>query len=330
VKNLNSSILITGGTGSFGSGFISYLTKNFKINKRLIIFSRDELKQFEMKKKYPFKKYPNLRFFLGDIRDYERLNYAMDGVDIVIHAAALKQVPAAEYNPTEVIKTNILGSQNVVTASINNKVKKSILLSTDKASSPINLYGASKLCADKLFISANNFKGSRPTVFSVVRYGNVMGSRGSIIPILLQNKEKKKISLTDQSMTRFNITLGQSINLVFEAIKNSIGGEIFVPKIPSYKLIDLAKSVNKNFKIKFIGIREGEKIHEELISQSDIKYSIDVGRYYIILPFSSELQKKILKKYPAWKKFDYKNSYNSRDNKIFLSQDEIKKLLKKL
>jgi FlaA1/EpsC-like NDP-sugar epimerase len=170
VKNLNNSILITGGTGSFGSGFVSYLTKKFKINKRLIIFSRDELKQFEMKKKYPSKKYPNLRFFLGDIRDLERLNYAMDGVDIVIHAAALKQVPAAEYNPTEVIKTNILGSQNVVTASINNKVKKSILLSTDKASSPINLYGASKLCADKLFISANNFKGSRRTIFSVVRY----------------------------------------------------------------------------------------------------------------------------------------------------------------
>ncbi len=329
MKKLNYSILITGGTGSFGNGFLSYLTKNFKINKRVIIFSRDELKQFEMQKLFPLKKYPKLRFFLGDVRDSERLNYAMEGVDIVVHAAALKQVPAAEYNPIEVIKTNILGSQNVVSASIKNHVKKCILLSTDKASSPINLYGASKLCADKLFISANNFKGSKLTSFSVVRYGNVMGSRGSIIPILLKQKNKN-INLTHKSMTRFNITLEESVQLVFEAINKSVGGEIFVPKIPSYNLIDLAKSINKDFKIKYTGLRPGEKIHEELISESENKNSIDLGKYFIILPFNKEIKNKILKKNKSWKKFSYQASYNSRDNKIFLSREDLKNLIKKL
>lgn len=329
MKKLNYSILITGGTGSFGNGFLSFLIKNFKINKRVIIFSRDELKQFEMQKLYPSNKYPKLRFFLGDVRDSERLNYAMEGVDIVIHAAALKQVPAAEYNPMEVIKTNVFGSQNVISASINNKVKKCILLSTDKASSPINLYGASKLCADKLFISANNFKGSKPTSFSVVRYGNVMGSRGSIIPILLRQK-KKNINLTHKSMTRFNITLEESVKLVFQAINKSSGGEIFVPKIPSYNLIDLANSINKNFIIKYTGLRAGEKIYEELISESENKNSIDLGNYFIILPFNKKIRNKILAKNKSWKKLSYKGSYNSRDNKIFLSKEDIKKLIKKL
>ena len=250
----NSSILITGGTGSFGKKFVEkIIKKNVKI-KRLVIFSRDELKQSEMEEKYPVSKYPYIRFFIGDIRDLDRLKRAFHNIDFIIHAAALKHVPAAEYNPTEFIKTNIIGSQNIIEAAIDKKVKKVIALSTDKAASPINLYGATKLCADKLFVAANNYVGLNKLSFSVVRYGNVLGSRGSIVPYFMKTAKKKYLNITDKRMTRFNITLDDAVEMVFFSIINSTGGEIFVPKIPSYKIMDLAKSVGPNCKFKFIGI----------------------------------------------------------------------------
>ena len=258
------SILITGGTGSFGRAWVRHILKKYKKIRRLVIFSRDELKQFEMEKEFSVKKYPCMRYFIGDVRDSERLTVALRDIDYVIHAAALKQVPTAEYNPIETIKTNIIGAQNLIEASLKNKVQKLIALSTDKASSPINLYGATKLCSDKLFIAANNIKGKKKISFSIVRYGNVMGSRGSVIPVFLNSKKTGTLLITDNRMTRFNLTLSQSVEMVEWALKNSIGGEIFVPKIPSYKILDLAKAICPNCKIKIIGIRSGEKLHENL------------------------------------------------------------------
>ena len=262
----NKSILVTGGTGSFGKKFIINLLNKYK-PKKIIIFSRDELKQSEMCNQKEFKKFDKvLRYFIGDVREYDRLKYAFSSIDIVVHAAALKQVPAAEYNPFEFIKTNIIGAENVIKASLENKVEKVIALSTDKASSPINLYGATKLCSDKLFIAANNYSGNKKTKFSVVRYGNVMGSRGSVIPIFLENKEKNVMPVTDLNMTRFNITLEEGISFVIKCINLMSGGELFIPKIPSFKLQDVVKAIAPNAKIKLIGIRPGEKRHEEMIS----------------------------------------------------------------
>ena len=327
----NKSILITGGTGSFGKSFVKIITKKFKKIKRLIIFSRDELKQFEMERLYPKNKYPYMRFFLGDIRDQERIMSAVEGVDYLIHAAALKQVPAAEYNPFEFVKTNVIGAQNIVQACLNGNVKKVVSLSTDKAVSPINLYGATKLCSDKIFLSANNFKGSKKISFNVVRYGNVAGSRGSIMPYLINSKKNnKKVTLTDKKMTRFNISLKDSVDMVLWSLKNAMGGEIVIPKIPSYKIMDLLKATQNDKNFKIVGIRLGEKINEELIGVSDAINTIDIGKYYITLQTKND--KKILAHY---KKFDYKNlksdfSYNSGNNRKFLTVSELKKIVKNI
>ena len=322
----NKTILITGGTGSFGKNFTSYLLKNHTNLKKIIVFSRDELKQYEMKKYYINNKFfHKLRFFLGDIRDYNRLLIAFNNVDIVIHAAALKQVDTAEYNPGEFIKTNILGSQNVIEAAFYNNVLKIIALSTDKASSPINLYGATKLCSDKLFTSANHFFGQRK--FSVVRYGNVAGSRGSVIPLFLSQKNKSVFNVTNKDMTRFNISMKDSIALVMWSIKNSFGGEIVVPKLPSYRLVDLVKAINEKAKINIIGIREGEKIHEEMISDNESLNVLDIGNKYIILPYDKKLiMSYYLKKFKA--KMNKKVfNYNSGTNKRFLKLAELKNII---
>ena len=270
----NKSILITGATGSFGKCFVKEILKEKYKFKRIIIFSRDELKQFEMEKEFSIKKYKSLRYFIGDIRDKNRLKSAFEDVDIVIHAAALKQVPAAEYNPTEYIETNIVGAKNIIEVSLEKKVKKVIALSTDKAVSPINLYGATKLCSDKLFIAANNFKGKKNISFSVVRYGNVLGSRGSVVPFFKNFNGKNFFPITDLNMTRFSLTIEEGVSFVIKSLYMSIGGEIFVPKIPSYKIKDLAQAINPYAKLKIIGIRPGEKIHEDLISINNIRNTI--------------------------------------------------------
>jgi len=321
------SILITGGTGSFGKAFVKHLIKTNKNLKRLVIFSRDEWKQSEMAKDFPASKFPFIRFFLGDVRDYERLKRAVKDIEVIVHAAALKQVPAAEYNPIEFIKTNIIGAQNIIEASIEQNIKKVIALSTDKAAAPLNLYGATKLCSDKLFIAANNYSGKN--IFSVCRYGNVMGTRGSVIPLFFQQAKKGLITITDKNMTRFNITLDESIDLVLYALENSLGNEIFIPKIPSYRIMDLAKSIGEKCKIKILGIRPGEKIHEEMITVNDSYNTIENSKYYIILPYFKNARiNKYLKYYDA-KKINNPFSYNSEDNKKFLTIKEIKKLIQK-
>ena len=321
----NKSILITGGTGSFGNAFVAHVLKKYK-PKKLIIFSRDELKQYEMLKKYPEKKYPNLRFFLGDVRDKERLLMALSGVDIVIHAAALKQVPAAEYNPIEAIKTNIIGAQNITTASIERKVKKVIALSTDKAANPINLYGATKLASDKLFVAANSLSGNK-TKFSVVRYGNVLSSRGSVVPLFKElSKKKLPITITHKDMTRFWMTLDQSVKFVINCYNKMDHGEIFVPKLPSIKIIDLAKAINLKNKIKVIGLRDGEKIHEILCPSDSSHLTLELKDYYIIC--SNKERKNKLKKKFSCKEIPQYFEYNSKNNKNFLNVSEIKKLIK--
>tara|TARA_A100000164_G_scaffold327926_1_gene314632 strand:- start:11160 stop:12155 length:996 start_codon:yes stop_codon:yes gene_type:complete len=324
----NKSLLITGGTGSFGKALLKYLIQNFKGFKKIIIFSRDELKQFEMSNEFSENKYPFIRYFLGDVRDKSRFKRSLEGVDYVIHAAALKQVPAAEYNPFEVIKTNINGAQNIVESCLDTNVKKVIALSTDKAVSPLNLYGATKLCSDKLFISANNIVGKRKLSFSVVRYGNVMGSRGSVIPQFLKQKETGIINVTDKRMTRFNILMEDSIKLVLWALKNSIGGEVFVPKIPSYRILDLARAVAPNCRINYVGLRPGEKLHEELISIGESYNAIDLKKYYAILNFDKSLEKKYLRNKKA-KKVQNEFSYSSGKNDKFLTPNELIKLIKK-
>jgi UDP-N-acetylglucosamine 4,6-dehydratase len=277
------NILITGGTGSFGKAFTKTILARYPDVKRLVIFSRDELKQFEMSQQFPESKYKALRYFIGDVRDPDRLHRAMEGIDVVIHAAALKQVPAAEYNPFEFIKTNILGAQNVVEACLDSKVKHVVALSTDKAAAPINLYGATKLCSDKLFTAANNIKGSRDLRFSVVRYGNVMGSRGSVIPFFLERRKSGVLPITDAAMTRFNISLQEGVDMVLWAIDNAKGGEIFVPKIPSYRITDVAQAIGPDCQHRVVGIRPGEKIHEEMITDSDSLNTVDLGKYFAIL-----------------------------------------------
>ena len=324
----DSKILITGGTGSFGRAFLASILKRYPDIARIVIFSRDELKQWELQQKFPLKKYPQLRFFLGDIRDRDRLNSALEKIDVVIHAAALKQVNTAEYNPIEFIKTNILGSENIVQACIESNVKRIIALSTDKAAAPINLYGATKLCAEKLFIAANNIKGERDIRFSCVRYGNVMGSRGSVIPFFLKEAQKGVIPITDDRMTRFNITLDESIKMVLWAIENAIGGEIFVPKIPSFKITELAEAIGPNCKKLILGIREGEKLHEEMITSSDSVNTFDIGNYYTILPANYDPKEHFDKMRTNFKKVKEGFSYISKENKDFLSKESIRELIK--
>ena len=320
------SILITGGTGSFGQAFVETVLNRFKNIKRLVVFSRDEQKQFFMSQKFPAKKYPSLRFFIGDVRNRERLRRSLDGIDCVVHAAALKHVPAGEYNPIEFIQTNIIGAQNLIEACIDAKVKQVVALSTDKAAAPVNLYGATKLCSDRLFISANEYSGLS-VKFSVVRYGNVFGSRGSVVPLFLEKKKEGVLPITHKDMTRFNVTLKDGVDMVLWSLKNSLGGEILVPKTPSYKLLDLAKAISPKSKIKIIGVRPGEKIHEELITKSDSFSTVDLGKYYVILPSSNT---KIIKEYLKKKKGKKINlqSYNSKDNEKFLTVKQIQDLLK--
>lgn len=323
------NILITGGTGSFGKKFIQNILKKYpKVNK-IIIFSRDELKQSELKQVYPESKFPNLRFFIGDVRDGSRLKRACEGVDVIIHAAAIKQVDTAEYNPTECIKTNINGAQNVINAALESGVSDVVALSTDKACAPINLYGATKLVSDKLFVAANNIRGNKNIKFSVVRYGNVMGSRGSVIPFFLKIKNEHKIPITHEDMTRFNISLQDGVDMVLYAIENHLGGEIFVPKIPSYKVTDVAKAIAPNAKKNIIGIRPGEKLHEEMITDTDSLHTIDFGRYYAILPSVSftYTEKDYIKHYNA-KKVDFGFKYNSGTNTEWETVNSLKSLIK--
>ena len=280
----NKAVLITGGTGSFGKKFIETILNRYPEVKRIVIYSRDELKQYELRQKYPANKYPNLRFFIGDVRDAARLKRACEGIDVIIHAAAIKQVDTAEYNPDECIKTNVHGAQNVIDAALSTDVKNVVALSTDKACAPINLYGATKLVSDKLFTAANNMKGSRDLKFSAVRYGNVMGSRGSVIPFFIDKRKDGVIPITHEEMTRFNISLQAGVDLVLFAIEHHLGGEIFVPKIPSYKIMDVATAIAPSCKIEIVGIRPGEKLHEEMITETDALDTIDLGKYYAILP----------------------------------------------
>jgi len=326
----DKSILVTGGTGSFGKKFIETILNRFH-PKKVIIYSRDELKQFEMQQIWPDEE--PMRYFLGDVRDYSRLKMAMTGVDIVIHTAALKQVPAAEFNPFEAVKTNIIGGQNVIDAALSCGVNKVIALSTDKAAAPINLYGATKLTSDKLFIAANNYKGNHDIKLSVVRYGNVMGSRGSVIPFFLKQKEKSGIlPITDERMTRFNITLQDGVDFVLQCIGKMWGGELFVPKIPSYKILDVANAIAPEAKQEIIGIRPGEKLHEEMITQTDAINTVEFGSYFVILPSTVlwNIEKfKNESNSSKGKMCEYGFSYNSGTNQDFLSVEQIKTLIKK-
>lgn len=322
------SVLITGGTGSFGKQFVRTVLNNYPDIKRLVIFSRDELKQFEMAQEFSVAKYPGMRYFIGDVRDRERLKRACEGVDIVIHAAALKQVPTAEYNPSECIKTNVMGAENVINAALECQVKRVVALSTDKAAAPINLYGATKLCSDKLFVAANNIKGSRDLKFSVVRYGNVMGSRGSVIPFFLKRRTDGVIPITHEEMTRFNITLQEGVDMVLWTLENMWGSEIFVPKIPSYRILELAEALAPDCDKKVVGIRPGEKIHEEMITEADSPTTYDLKKYYAILP-----------QRPPWKLDEFVRhfsaepvpegfKYSSGTNPHWLSIEQIRALTK--
>jgi UDP-N-acetylglucosamine 4,6-dehydratase (inverting) len=321
--------LITGGTGSFGRAFVRTVLEHCPKIKRLVVFSRDELKQYEMQQEFPESQYPALRYFIGDVRDQGRLSRAREGSETVVHAAALKQVPAAEYNPFEFIKTNVLGAQNLVEACMDAKVKRVVALSTDKAAAPINLYGATKLCSDKLFIAANNFRGERDLRFSVVRYGNVMGSRGSVIPYFLEKAKTGLLPITDPEMTRFNISLEEGVEMVFWALEHGLGGEIFVPKIPSYRIQDVAEAIAPNCKHEIVGIRVGEKLHEEMITSSDSPNTLDIGDYYAILGSGSQDQKENYLKLKSAKEVERNFAYESGTNKDFLSVDEIRSLIKR-
>jgi UDP-N-acetylglucosamine 4,6-dehydratase len=326
------SVLVTGGTGSFGKKFIEMLLKKHPGIQRVVVYSRDELKQFEMAQLYPAAKFDNIRFFIGDVRDADRLRLAMEGVDTVVHAAALKQVPTAEYNPFECIKTNVLGAQNVIEAAMATGVKRVVALSTDKAAAPINLYGASKLCSDKLFIAANNVRGHRDINFSVVRYGNVMGSRGSVIPFFLDRRKSGVLPITDPEMTRFNITLEEGVDQVFFALEHALGGEIFVPKIPSYRITELAEAIGPECKHPVVGIRPGEKVHEEMVTSSDSLNTIETDRYYVIVPNLTDTNfKDAVAKYLAHyraKPVEPGFRYSSGANDKWLTVDEIRTLIR--
>ena len=319
---------MTGGTGSFGKKLVETIFNRFPDVRRVVIYSRDELKQFEMQQTYPQYKYPNIRFFIGDVRDGERLKRACEGIDYIIHAAALKQVPAAEYNPMECIKTNVFGAENVINAALANNIQKVVALSTDKAAAPINLYGATKLCSDKLFVAANNMRGSRQITFSVVRYGNVIGSRGSVMPFFLEKAKTGVLPITDERMTRFNISLEDGVEMVLYALENAWGGEIYVPKIPSYRIMDVAKAIGPNCEFPNVGIRPGEKLHEEMITETDSLSTIETKKYYVIMPFS-----------PIWNINEYLKhfgasfveegfKYNSGTNEEWLTVEQIREEIK--
>ena len=325
----NKSILITGGTGSFGRQFVKTLFENYPEVERVVIFSRDEMKQFEMLQTFPREQYPQLRFFLGDVRDKDRLRLALDNVDTVIHAAALKQVPAAEYNPFEFIKTNVLGAQNLIEACFDTAVRHVVALSTDKAAAPINLYGATKLCADKLFLAANNMKGKRNIKLSVVRYGNVFGSRGSIVPLFLKRKADGILPITDERMTRFSISMEDGVKMVFTSLQRMRGGEIFIPKIPSFRILDLAEAIAPGCRKEIIGIRPGEKIHEEMITENDALNTIECEDHYVMFP-SMEVPaiEQLARKFKGVRcHANFK--YSSDTNDHWLSVTELKRLVEK-
>jgi len=324
----DKSILITGGTGSFGKKFVQLVLEKYPAVKRLVVFSRDELKQFEMSQDFPPSVHKSLRYFIGDVRDGERLKRACEGIDYIIHAAALKQVPTAEYNPMECIRTNVMGAENVINAALANNVKKVVALSTDKAAAPINLYGATKLCSDKLFVAANNSKGSRDLKFSVVRYGNVMGSRGSVIPFFLNKRKEGVIPITHERMTRFNITLEEGVNMVLWALDHMWGGEIFVPKIPSYRILELAAAIAPNCETKIVGIRPGEKIHEEMITEADSLTTYDLGKYYAILPQRTTWKLNDFIQQFSARRVPEEFKYNSGTNTEWLSVDQLRALIK--
>jgi UDP-N-acetylglucosamine 4,6-dehydratase/5-epimerase len=323
----DKSILITGGTGSFGKAFVRTLLQRYPGIRRLVIYSRDELKQFEMQQVFSSADYPGLRYFLGDIRDEARLQRALEGIDIVVHAAALKQVPAAEYNPFECIKTNVLGAQNLIEACLDKGVQRVVALSTDKAAAPINLYGATKLCSDKLFIAANNIIGHRDLRFSVVRYGNVMGSRGSVVPFFLERRDSGVLPITDERMTRFNISLAEGVDMVLWAIENAWGGEVFVPKIPSYRITDVATAVGPGCRQEIVGIRPGEKIHEEMITASDSFNTVDLGPYYAILPVGGAYSVEEYCAKRGARPVEAGFSYNSGTNPDFLTVEQLRQLV---
>lgn len=321
-------LLITGGTGSFGKAFVKTVLERYPNLQRLVVFSRDELKQFEMSQVFDDKNYPGIRYFIGDVRDYSRLKRALEGIDTVIHAAALKQVPAAEYNPFEFVKTNILGAQNLIDACLDTGVKRVIALSTDKAAAPINLYGATKLCSDKLFTAANNIRGWRDIRFAVVRYGNVMGSRGSVIPFFLKRRKTGVLPITEPEMTRFNISLQEGVDMVLWALENAHGGEIFVPKIPSYRITDVAQAIGPNCEHPIVGIRPGEKIHEEMITASDSFNTVDLGRYFAILPQSAKYSLEHYCSLNGCKPVPKGYAYNSGTNPDFLSVEQLRDLIR--
>ena len=321
------TILITGGTGSFGKKCTEIILKKYK-PKKLIIFSRDELKQFEMAQLFSPDKYPCMRYFIGDVRDAERIHRAFHGVDYVIHAAALKQVPSCEYNPFEAIKTNVMGAENIISVAIDQKVKKVIALSTDKAANPINLYGATKLCSDKLFIAGNSYVGREHTSFSVVRYGNVVGSRGSVIPFFMEKKGKGVLPITDPRMTRFWITLDHGVNFVLDCLKRMVGGELFVPKLPSMNIMDLAQAIAPNCRTEIVGIRPGEKIHEALITRDDARKTLEYKNYYVIQPDLVFFKKRFNTK--DGKAVPENFEYSSGANPWCLSAKELGEMIKSL
>jgi UDP-N-acetylglucosamine 4,6-dehydratase/5-epimerase len=321
----NKSVLITGGTGSFGKKFTEIILERYPDVKKLVIFSRDELKQFDMSQTFSETKYPQMRYFIGDVRDTDRFTRACEGIDVIIHAAALKQVPAAEYNPDEFVKTNIGGAQSVIDGALNTNVNVVVALSTDKAAAPINLYGATKLVSDKLFIAANNIKGNRDLRFSVVRYGNVMGSRGSVIPFFRKKAKEGTLPITHNEMTRFNISLEDGVEMVLWAIENAIGAELFVPKIPSYKIETVAKAIAPNVKLVDIGIRPGEKVHEEMITISDAINTIDIGKYFAILPTGIDKKKYI--NHFGGKEVPKGFSYSSGNNDSWVSVEKMRELI---
>jgi UDP-N-acetylglucosamine 4,6-dehydratase len=325
--NSSSRILITGGTGSFGKAFIAEILQRYPHVQRLVIYSRDELKQWELQQLYPDRDFPQLRFFIGDVRDRDRLRRALEGVDTVVHAAALKQVPAAEYNPMEFINTNVLGAENVVQACLDSSVERVVALSTDKAAAPINLYGATKLCSDKLFIAANNIKGTRDLGFSVVRYGNVMGSRGSVIPFFLEKAKTGVLPITNPEMTRFNISLCEGVAMVLWTLENALGGELLVPKIPSYRITDIAEAIGPSCEKPITGIRPGEKIHEEMITASDSFTTVDLGPYYAIFPSDGRLLERYRSEGRSFRDVEQGFAYNSGSNPEFLSVDQLRALI---
>lgn len=321
-------LLVTGGTGSFGQALVRTLLEHHE-PERIVVFSRDELKQFEMAQQFGHRDHPCLRYFIGDVRDSHRLKQAMEGVDIVVHAAALKQVPAAEYNPFECIKTNVLGAQNVIDAAMESGVSRIVALSTDKAAAPINLYGATKLCSDKLFVAANNYRGHRDIRISVVRYGNVMGSRGSVIPFFLERRKSGVLPITDERMTRFNITLEQGVDLVLQALQTMWGGEIFVPKIPSYRITDVAEALAPGCRREVVGIRPGEKLHEEMITETDGLNTLEFASHFVIQPSMPLWNAEDYCRASGGMRREYGFNYGSGDNTQWLGVDELRELVRK-